>query len=57
MRVKVIECRRIFDLEDEVNAYLQMHRDEKIIDIKYSGSGSHSAYSDSYYSVMVIIKD
>jgi hypothetical protein len=54
MRVEIIEKTNRYDLEKEINRRLSKHQPSEIFDIKYSGSGNHSAYSNDYYSAMII---
>ena len=56
MRVKIIERSDYRDLEREINSILQYHQPSEIFDIKYTGSGNHSSYSNDYYSAMIIYK-
>lgn len=55
-KVRIIETRYAYELADEVNRWLDMNSDVKVIDIKYSGSGTVPAYSTAYYSAMIIYK-
>lgn len=54
MRVEIIEKSSRYDLEAEINRRLSEHQPSEIFDIKYTGSGNHPAYSNDYYSVMII---
>ena len=56
MRVEIIERNDYHRLEETINSILQYTQPEEIFDIKYSGSGNQAAYSNDYYSAMIIYK-
>lgn len=56
MRVQIIEHSNYKRLEEEINIILKYIQPSEIFDIKYSGSGNQSAYSNDYYSAMIIYK-
>jgi len=56
MRVEIIESDSYYGLEKEINSILKCTQPEEIFDIKYSGSGNQAAYSNDYYSAMIIYK-
>lgn len=52
MKVIIFEEKSKYSLEDRVNDFISKHSSQEIVDIKYS---SHSVYSLSYYSAMIIL--
>lgn len=52
MKVKIIEERSNYDLEKEVNKFIENRTD--IIDIKYSGCGSYAGFDSRSYSALII---
>ena len=56
MRIKIIQAEDKWELEEEVNKFLQGVTNDGIIDIKYQGVGNHSTYSTDRMSVMIILK-
>lgn len=56
MRVEILEDQRKSKLEEKINERLKYYTPEEIIDIKFSGSGNHSAYSIDHYSAMIIYR-
>lgn len=56
MRVKMVETNNIYRLEETINSILETYKNDKVIDIKYSGNGNHSTYSVDRYSAMIIFK-
>lgn len=57
MRVEIIQKMTRYELENELNRRLSEHQPSEIFDIKYSGSGNHSPYSNDYYSAMIIYNE
>lgn len=58
MKVKIFEEYNNYkSLENKLNEFLKTCNSDDIIDIKYSGVGSHSYGYTKYYSAMVILKE
>lgn len=56
MKVKIINAKNTWELEDKINEFLiNKENDIKIIDIKYQGVGNSPAYSTDYPSAMIIM--
>lgn len=56
MRVEILTGSSRSRLEEMINERLKYYDPLEIIDIKFSGSGNHSAYSTDEYSAMIIYK-
>ena len=56
MRVEILTGSSRRRLEEMINERLRYYDPLEIIDIKFSGSGNHSAYSTDEYSAMIIYK-
>lgn len=56
MKVKIIKADDTWDLEKEINNFLNNISDNQIIDIKYQGVRNHSSYSIDRLSAMIIMK-
>ena len=56
MTVKIIDKESYWDLEKAVNEYLARaeRMGNKVIDIKFSGTGSWSPYGINHWSAMII---
>lgn len=56
MRVKIIKKDNPGDLEISVNEFLanEGRRGNKVLDIKFAIAKGHSAYSEKYWSAMII---
>lgn len=57
MRVEIIEASKYEMLENSINRILSRCKPSDIFDIKYSGTGGHTAYSTDLYSAMIIFND
>ncbi|HBF4616136.1 TPA: sporulation protein Cse60 [Clostridioides difficile] len=56
MKIKIYTNSDYYELVQDVNHVLSMYKNDDILDIKYSGSGSPAPYSVDEYSVMIIFK-
>lgn len=56
MKVKTIKADDVWDLEMDINSFLNTVSDSKIIDIKYQGVGNHATSSLDRPSAMIIMK-
>lgn len=57
MRVKILRADSVWNLEKEINRFLEKIRDDQIVDIKYQGVGNTPAYSTDRPSAMIIMSD
>ena len=56
MKVKIIKADDVWDLEMDINNFLNTVSDSQIIDIKYQGVGNHPTSSLDRPSAMIIMK-
>ncbi|HBF3306906.1 TPA: sporulation protein Cse60 [Clostridioides difficile] len=56
MRISIYTSDNIYKLQEQINKALSDYKNDKIIDIKYSGKGSSAPYSSDEYSAMIIFK-
>ncbi|WP_227845162.1 sporulation protein Cse60 [Clostridioides sp. ES-S-0145-01] len=56
MRVSIYTSDNSYTLQEQINKALSECKNDKVIDIKYSGKGSSAPYSSDEYSAMIIFK-
>lgn len=56
MKMKIIKADNVWDLEIDINNFLNTVSDSQITDIKYQGIWNHTTSSLDRPSVMIIMK-